>query len=363
MSLAKVIPLLLLLLTACRQAPAGELGSVVPPTAMPTALPTLTPTTPANQIYRDVDAGFSLNVPDDWVIGPPRLTALGRQVMLGPAPLGPGPASSTLLVADAANLDIETAALQLECGGDCPDELVWHETTIDDRPARRTLIGAGGPAPLEWHFLEHNGRLIFFTLHDPATLVSRDDLVATLRLDETIAAVTLTPATPTPTSTRRPTATRRGTATPEATAESQSAATPEATETAASPATASSTTTPTTVPTATPAGDTTATQPPTPLTVAIDFYQAVYEDPEGATSWQYLSRRLRDQLGPGETVLSLLGIQHRFAYFRVAWDDPISDGRIRIAATLIYIDGTELERITELIFEDDGWRIDAILSR
>lgn len=180
--LALRLSLLLLALTACGEAT---------PTPFPTVEraagggPARTATPPPMQEFTDESGAFSLELPPDWQVVEQGMTRLGRYYQLGPEPVGPGPASSALFVADAGELAAEEAAVELHCA-DCDEAPELEETTIGDIPARRAMLGSE-PA-LEWFFVEHEGWLIVLTLHDPETLETRADLLETLTLGETGAA-------------------------------------------------------------------------------------------------------------------------------------------------------------------------------
>lgn len=168
---------------------------------------------PAQQ-YTDESGAFSLELPPDWQVVEQGLTRLGRYYQIGPEPVGPGPASSALFVADAERLTAEEAAAELHCAG-CDETPELEEITIGDIAARRALLG--DEPSLEWFFVEHEGWLIVLTLHDPETFETRADLLGTLRLAETVGPTETAPATatadaPPPTPTPPPTATPQATA-------------------------------------------------------------------------------------------------------------------------------------------------------
>lgn len=203
--LALWLSLLLLALAACSE-PA--------PTPFPTVEraqgsgPAPTASAAPVQRYTDASGAFSLELPPDWQAVEQGMTRLGRYVQLGPEPVGPGPASSALFVADGETVAPEEAAAELHCAG-CAEAPELEATTIGDIPAQRALLGEE-PA-LEWFFVEHEGRLIILTLHDPVTFETRTDLLETLRLGEAAAPAaapaTATPEGPPPTPTPPPTAT------------------------------------------------------------------------------------------------------------------------------------------------------------
>ncbi len=182
----------------------GRSGSPTPfptVTTAPTRTPSPTPAptgTPAGITRYTIRQGnFSLRLPGDWKVVPAGLTSLGIYYQLGPAPVGPGPFSSSIFVADATELSVTKAAEQLLCGGGCADDLEFEDTTVAGEPAVSTVLQAGEMPPLTWTFVEREGQVIIFSIHDPVTLVDRPDLL------DTIVFMTVTPspapsATPTP---------------------------------------------------------------------------------------------------------------------------------------------------------------------
>ena len=102
--------------------------------------------------------------------------------VLGPAPTeSGGPGVSMIVIADAAQMTLEQfAASQCStCPGHSPEAV-----TLGAVPAERLLIG-GGTVPFEksWFFCKHQGRRIGLAIHDPDTLESLDEVLATLRLE------------------------------------------------------------------------------------------------------------------------------------------------------------------------------------
>lgn len=161
------------------------------------------------QSYKSLDGLFSIEIPANWAVEERGLTALGTQYAIGPEPLGPGPETSFLYVASAADRSPEEAAEQLLCGSGCADEIELETSTVAGQPALRALLGQS--PPLEWYFIPHGDRLIFFSIHDPTTFVTREDLLDTLVLQEA--------GTPEPTLTPTPSPTAIPTPMPEVTVE------------------------------------------------------------------------------------------------------------------------------------------------
>jgi hypothetical protein len=156
--------------------------------ASPEIVPTSTPT-PAmtGTKYINKEAGISLILPEGWDVAGPfpvSITVDGTSnynlYNLGVQPeASGGPGVSHIIVGDAQKLTIE-AFVQSQCST-CPIHPI--ETVIlGEVPAKSTIIGGGSvPLEIEWFFMEHNGRLIGLSIHDPETLETLDDVLQTLR--------------------------------------------------------------------------------------------------------------------------------------------------------------------------------------
>lgn len=149
----------LLILSGCNlNAPAP---SVQQPTEV-TAIPIFGPGT------------FSLDLPDSWdVAGPNIVTADdGRSYddyAMGEDPTSSGgPGTSHVIIADAAQWTPEELVL-MQCST-CPEN-GFEEVVVGGKSAQRTEIGGGGvPMMITWTYVENNGKLIGFAIHDPRTL-------------------------------------------------------------------------------------------------------------------------------------------------------------------------------------------------
>ena len=283
------------------------------PTVAPPATPipdTATPSpTPENLVEVEIAAAnLNLSLPDTWQVGDAQLTPLGLVINLGPEPLGPGPFSSTLVVADPAEYDAAALAAALACSTPC--DIPLETLTLAGQPAQRATLGADTATPLEWYFLEHGGQLIAFTLHDAATLATRPDIVESLTLLEVIVVVPTPTITPTPVP---------PTATP------------------------------------TPLPPTPTFGPPTeePLDVVLAFLRAAANDPEtlGIT---YLSNTLRTEIGQGETLLGLMAVEQPFTTFEVLFLGN-QEGVLMYRANLQLVDGTDAWRRINVIAEEGQW--------
>jgi hypothetical protein len=132
----------------------------------------------AGEPYINAEGDFSLLLPPGWTVSEPRETPAGSVYTLGPAPLIPGPANSTVIVADARNVSIE-AALKQACSGCAPLPRL-DSIELNGMPAQRALISAGGGPAVEWFFVERGGRLIYFTIHDPQSFQTLAGVVQSL---------------------------------------------------------------------------------------------------------------------------------------------------------------------------------------
>ena len=188
---------------ACGQATPTPFPTVTRETAEATTAPRPTETRePDWQTFHSPQGQFSIELPGDWRIEERGQTALGLQYALGPEPLGPGPATSMLFVADADEVTAQDAAEGLACAEECDEEIVLEETTVGDAPAQRAVLGTD--PPLEWYFVSDGEHLVHFSIHDPHTFVTREDIVTTFAFDEPAADAATT--TPTATAIAEPTA-------------------------------------------------------------------------------------------------------------------------------------------------------------
>ncbi|HJW83716.1 MAG TPA: hypothetical protein VJ754_05365, partial [Anaerolineae bacterium] len=129
--------------------------------------------------YFNAEGGFTLSLPAEWTVSGPQDTPLGRQYLLGAAPLRQGPAASSIIIADAARLSIRQA-IDLLCGGACatPPELEASGLI----PAQVATVGGNGAPALEWYFVQHEDNLIYFSIHDADSLQTLDAVIQTFSL-------------------------------------------------------------------------------------------------------------------------------------------------------------------------------------
>ncbi|MFW6184192.1 MAG: hypothetical protein ACOC8X_10390 [Chloroflexota bacterium] len=190
-------------LVACGRATPTPFATTTGETAEATTAPQPTDTPePSWQTFQSPQGLFSIDLPADWHVEERGQTALGVQYALGPEPLGPGPATSMLFVADAGERTAQEAAESLACANGCDEEIALEETTVGAASALRAVLGTA--PPLEWYFLSHGDYLVYFSIHDPDTFATREDIIATFAFDEEI--VEASTATPTTTATAEPTA-------------------------------------------------------------------------------------------------------------------------------------------------------------
>ena len=190
---------------ACRPVPSPTPTSPTASATRPEPNPTLpaTPTPEPLLPSENLEAGLAFSIPAGWQVSGPLPTVLGHQYLLGPEPLTPGPTTSMIFVSQ--ELTAAQAAEQLQCGGSCPEAIPFEEVVIGQQRAQKTMIASPDTVALEWYFVTVDGRLIYFTIHDPQTLATRQDILATLQFlppQATVLPPTITPsATPTITAT------------------------------------------------------------------------------------------------------------------------------------------------------------------
>ncbi len=136
--------------------------------------------------YINPEGGFSLVLPPGWeVAGPTPISQDGftyNSYALGVDPTASGgPGTSRIIVADGTKHSVEEF-IQLQCST-CPEHAL-EPIQIGGFPAVRTQIGGGGvPILVEWIFIERDGQLLGFSLHDPQTLEPLDNVMQFLVFD------------------------------------------------------------------------------------------------------------------------------------------------------------------------------------
>ncbi len=264
----------------------------------------------AFKTYADEEVGFALDIPQDWNVTDAQITPLGKMVLLG---LGDNltsgdPQVSTILVGDTADFRTVGAVNLLRCGTtSCQDEVVVGITSVGGIDARTAVIGSENTPELEWFFIEYNGRLVYFSLHDPTTLQTLEPMVNTFRLLETISDTESAAVSPTDTPTDIPEPTEAPTETPEPSADDSAAVVEDnPTETATNTATATSTTTPTetVVPTETdtPTVATTTTNTPSPTANSTPSPSPTISPTQQPTA----TRPDPTTAGPVQTIINLV---------------------------------------------------------
>lgn len=202
---------LILVMAACRPTPTPSPTPLIPtatgPRPEPSPTQTATPTLETLLVHENLEAELAFSLPAGWQISGPWPTLLGQQYLLGPEPLTPGPTTSMIFISQ--ELTAAEAAQQLQCGSPCPEAIPFESVVIGEQPAQKTMIASLGTIALEWYFVTVDGRLIYFTIHDPQTLATRQDIIATLQfLPPQVAVVSPTapplPPTLTPTITPTP---------------------------------------------------------------------------------------------------------------------------------------------------------------
>jgi hypothetical protein len=168
----------LLLLTTAALACAAPQPAAPPTTA---ALPTPDP----GRVRFD-EGGFSMTLPQGWsVAGPFAAQVDGAAYSLYALGIDPGasggPGTSQIIVAEAAQLTAEAFAAA-QCTT-CPTS-PFVDVQLGGLPARRIPIGGGGvPFVVEWTFVEREGKLIGFSIRDPETLATLEDVLRSVQFD------------------------------------------------------------------------------------------------------------------------------------------------------------------------------------
>lgn len=170
----------ILILAACGST---EEASPSPPSA------TDIPSSPTEPIAESVfgPGTFTLALPDGWdVAGPDPITSDPdrpyESFSLGEDPNSSGgPGMSHVFIASAQEWTPEELALA-QCST-CP-EPVFEDVTIDGLPGVRTELGGGGvPIVITWFYVEHNGKLFAFAIHDPETLEPLREVIDSIRFE------------------------------------------------------------------------------------------------------------------------------------------------------------------------------------
>jgi hypothetical protein len=136
--------------------------------------------------YVNLDAGISLVLPEGWSAAGPYPASAGDSsynlYLLGPDPSpNAGPGASRLIAAADDTLTL-TGLLESQCST-CPSAEVTP-ATLNGISVQRAVIGGGGvPFEVEWVTLDHNGRLVGLSIHDPQTLETLNNVLETLRLE------------------------------------------------------------------------------------------------------------------------------------------------------------------------------------
>lgn len=175
--------LLILLLAGCSSPQVSA-----PPVETPVSPSPELPNTPSVEEAQNIfgEGTFTIDLPDGWDISseevhrdpdPPYTLYL-----LGEDPTtNDGPGVSRIVIANAVEWTPEEFVLS-QCST-CPVN-PFESTTLDGVPALRTQIGGGGvPIMVTWYFVEHNGKLIAFAIHDPQTLLPLEDVLASIRFE------------------------------------------------------------------------------------------------------------------------------------------------------------------------------------
>jgi hypothetical protein len=166
--------------------------SACSPNDEPSPVPTVAtdlPESPTEPLVESIfgPGTFSLTLPDGWdVAGPDPITSDPdrpyESFSLGVDPTSSGgPGMSHVFIANADEWTPEELA-QGQCST-CP-EPVFESVTIDGKSGVRAEIGGGGvPIVITWYYVEHNGKLFAFAIHDPETLEPLREVIDSIRFE------------------------------------------------------------------------------------------------------------------------------------------------------------------------------------
>lgn len=144
-------------------APATSEPTVSSPTAVPATPNTPIPSIPADAMpHTFVEGNFSISLPAGWKVAGPFEAAQYRLYTFGFEPGNSGgPGISQIILANEGALTVEQFAQQ-QCNA-CPSNPI-ENITLGGLPAKRTVIGGGSAPAFEWHFINHAGKFIGFSI-------------------------------------------------------------------------------------------------------------------------------------------------------------------------------------------------------
>lgn len=130
------------------------------------------------QRYENKEADFSLRLPQDWTVSSPQSTVYGTLYLLGLAPLArSGPANSSIVIADQATMTVTQLVAFIHCSGRCVAPPFTRIRLRNNIPAQYAVIGGQGTPTTPWYFVEHNGKIIALSIHDPDQPVQALDAI------------------------------------------------------------------------------------------------------------------------------------------------------------------------------------------
>lgn len=144
-------------------APATPEPTTPSPTAVPATPNNPTPNIPAEAVpHAFVEGNFSISLPAGWKVAGPFDATQYRLYTFGFEPGNSGgPGISQIILANEGTLTVEQFAQQ-QCNA-CPSNPI-EDITLGGLPAKRTVIGGGSAPAFEWHFINHAGKLIGFSI-------------------------------------------------------------------------------------------------------------------------------------------------------------------------------------------------------
>ena len=124
---------------------------------------------------------FTFSLPEGWDVAGPEIVSdesghTYESYSLGEDPTASGgPGMSHVIIASADEWTPEKLVL-MQCST-CPDN-GFEQVTVGGKTGVRTQIGGGGvPMMITWTYVENNGKLIGFAIHDPQTLEPLEQVI------------------------------------------------------------------------------------------------------------------------------------------------------------------------------------------
>ncbi|MBK9747527.1 MAG: hypothetical protein IPO91_12195 [Chloroflexi bacterium] len=136
----------------------------------------------APNVYQISAGGFSLILPDDWMISSASANPWGLEYYVGPAPLTDG-MNSYVLVADVSLHDTPAEIERLRQQWASASVSV-SAAQIDERPATHVQITLEDGSILDHYLVENSGSLYSLWFHEADSLSTRHDILNNFRFIE-----------------------------------------------------------------------------------------------------------------------------------------------------------------------------------